>query len=136
MLHCVRTLKQYFHESARAIASSQIAYYNRNFIVSLNLLCNIIVLDIQFIQPPVNLFKVTFNESSSSVQLTCSLNIDIPSSVTVIWFFNNFIITLPHEVITAGNTTILLIENPQPSDAGDYTSVFIGLNVQGIFVLG
>ena len=66
----------------------------------------------------------------------CSLNIDIPSSVTVRWFFNNFIITLPHEVITAGNTTILLIENPQPSDAGDYTCVFIGLNVQGIFVLG
>ena len=96
---------------------------------------SIIFLDIQIIQPPVDLFTVSFNESSSSVQLTCSLNIDIPSSVTVTWFLNN-IFTPPHEVITAGNTTTLLIENPQPSDANDYTCLFMGLDLQRVIVLG
>ena len=93
-------------------------------------------IDVQIIQPPVNLFKVTFNEPSSSVQLMCSLNIDIPSSVTVRWFLDNVNIFTPHEVITAGNTTTLLIENPQLSDAGDYQCLFMGLNVQRIIVLG
>ena len=105
--------------------------YNNNF----KYLLSIIFLDIQFIQPPVDIFNVTFNELSSSVQLMCSLNIDIPSSVTVRWFLNN-IITPPHEVITAGNTTTLLIENPQLSDAGDYTCVFTELNKQRVIVLG
>ena len=65
----------------------------------------------------------------------CSLNIDIPSSVTVRWILNN-IITPPHEVITAGSTTTLLIENPQSSDAGDYQCLFMGLNVDRVIVLG
>ena len=105
------------------------------FSISLNLLCNIIFLDIQIIQPPVNLFIVTFNESSSSVQLICSLNIDIPSSVTIRWFLDN-IIAPPHEVITTGNTTTLLIENPQLLDAGHYTCVFMELDMQRVIVLG
>ena len=140
MLHCtlIKTL-----ELVKVSYSSQIANYNRNlktacciiFSVSLNLLCNIIFLDIQIIQPPVDLFIVTFNESSNSVQLTCSLNIDILSSVTVRWFLNS-LFTPPHEAITTDNTTTLLIENPQPSDAGDYTCFFMGLNVQRIIVLG
>ena len=92
-------------------------------------------IDLQFIQPPVDLFTVTFNESSTSVQLTCSLNINIPSSVTVRWFLNN-IITPPHEVITTGSTTTLLIENPQPSDVGDYQCSFIGLSMARVIVLG
>ena len=56
----------------------------------------------------------------------CSLNIDIPSSVTVIWTYNNnlAITTPPNGVITAGNTTTLVIGNPQPSDAGVYQCVF------------
>ena len=92
-------------------------------------------IDLWFIQPPVDIFTVTFNESSTSVQLTCSLNIDIPSSVTVMWFLNN-IVTPPHEVTTAGSTTTLLIENPQPSDVGDYQCSFIGLNMARVIVLG
>ena len=52
----------------------------------------------------------------------CSLNINIPSNVTVIWTYNNNLAmtTPPNEVITAGNTTTLVIGNPQPSDAGTY----------------
>ena len=113
----------------------------RNYVYifsEVNLICNIIVLDLQFIQPLINLFKVTFNESSSSVKLTCSLNINIPSSVTVRWFLDSsdFMITPPNEVIQSGNTVILLIVNPRPSDAGDYECSFMGLNVQRIIVLG
>ena len=80
----------------------------------------------QIIQPPVNYHTVTFDESTNSVQLMCSLNIDIPSSVTVTWLLSNnhAMTTPPNGVITAGNTTTLTIENPQPSAAGDYQCVF------------
>ena len=56
----------------------------------------------------------------------CSLNIDIPSSVTVIWLHNGSIAmtTSTNEISTVGNTTTLTIENPQPSDAGVYQCVF------------
>ena len=115
-------------------------FRNTISLILINLLCAIIFLDVQFIQPPINLFKVTFNESSSSVQLTCSLNVNIPSSVTVTWFLNTlpFLIT-PNKVIQSGNTTTLLIENPQPSDAGVYECSFMGLNdvlLRRVIVLG
>ena len=66
---------------------------------------------------------VTFTNSSSSVQLMCSLNVTIPSSMTVTWSHNGTI-TPPNEVSTAGSTTTLVIRNPQPSDAGVYQCVF------------
>ena len=71
---------------------------------------------------------ITFSKSTDSVQLMCSLNIDIPSSMTVIWTHNGNLVmtTPPNEVSTAahGNTTILVIRNPQSSDAGVYQCVF------------
>ena len=87
----------------------------------------------RIIQPPVNFINVTFNELTSSVQLTCSLNIDIPSSVTVTWLFRGvaIIIEPPLEVITVDNSTSLVIHNPQPSDhVGDYQCLFNGLDLQ------
>ena len=56
----------------------------------------------------------------------CSLNIDIPSSVTVIWLHSDNIVmtTFPNEITQIGNTTTLVIENPQPSDTGVYQCVF------------
>ena len=56
----------------------------------------------------------------------CSLNIDIPSSVTIIWLHNGSIVmtTPPNQVSTTGNTTKLVIGNLQPSDAGAYQCVF------------
>ena len=61
----------------------------------------------------------------SSVQLMCSLNVTIPSSTTVTWSHNGTdIMTPPNEVVTAGNTTTLVIKNPQSSDAGVYQCVF------------
>ena len=98
----------------------------------------ILVIVPQIIQPPEDFHTVTFDESTSSVQLMCSLNITIPSSVTVIWTYNSniFLITSPNEVITTDNTATLLIVNPQPSDAGDYECTFSGLNLRRIISLG
>ena len=68
----------------------------------------------------------------------CTLNIDIPSSVTVIWTHNaNLAMTTPpNGVIIAGNTTTLVIGNPQPSDAGIYQCVFNELGLQRFINLG
>ena len=98
----------------------------------------ILVIVPQIVQPPEDFHIVTFDESSTSVQLMCSLNVTIPSSVTVIWSYNNgpFIVTPPNEVIQTGNTATLLIVNPQPSDAGDYQCTFSGLNLQRFISLG
>ena len=79
------------------------------------------------IYPPTDSQVIIYSNSMSSVQLMCSLNITIPSSVTVIWLHNGTIImTPPNEVLTAGNTTMLVVRNPQPSDAGVYQCVFNG----------
>ena len=42
----------------------------------------------KIIQPPADFHMVTFNELTSSVRLMCSLNIAIPSSVTIVWTHN------------------------------------------------
>ena len=75
---------------------------------------------------PADAHTIAINESTSPIQLMCSLNIDIPSSVTVIWSHNgsDVVTKPPNRIITAGNTTTLLIANPQPSDAGVYRCVF------------
>ena len=69
---------------------------------------------------------ITFDESTSLVQLMCSLNINISSDVMATWLHNGSVaMTTPRsEVITAGNTTTLIIRNLQPSDAGVYQCVF------------
>ena len=83
-----------------------------------------LLIDLEIIQPRVE--TKTFDESASSVQLMCTLNTDIPPNVTVVWTHNNILAmtTPPNEVITAGNTTILIIGNPQPSDDGLYRCSF------------
>ena len=95
--------------------------------------------DPQIIHPPVD-HNVTFYESTSSVQLMCSLNVDIPSSIMVIWTRNDISVstTPPNEVTETGNTATLLIGNPKPSDAGDYlcSFTFNGLLLQRIIHLG
>ena len=62
--------------------------------------------------------------TATMVTLTCSLNVAIPSTVVVTWLHNTNLITDLSQITTTGSTTTLLIENPQPSDAGDYQCVF------------
>ena len=81
-----------------------------------------IFLVVEIVQPPP-VHTVTFNKSTSCVQLVCSLNINISSNVMVTWLHNGIFVH-PYEVITIGNTTTLVIRNPQLSDAGDYQCVF------------
>ena len=98
-----------------------------------------VILVPQIVFPPEDFHSVTFTNFTSSVQLMCSLNVIIPPSVTVTWSYNNnplLTIEPPNEVITAGNTTTLVIGDPQPSDAGRYDCVFSRLNLQRIISLG
>ena len=79
---------------------------------------------VQIVQPSWRSHIVTFDESTSCVQLMCSLNINISSSVTVRWLHKSRAAP-PSDVTQSGNTTTLLIRNPQPSDDGDdYQCVF------------
>ena len=89
-----------------------------------NVLHLYLIIDPQIIQPSDNSHTVTFGESSSSVQLMCSLNVIIPSNVTVIWTHNNNLRPPYSSVTQTGNNTTLLIENPRPSDAGVYCCTF------------
>ena len=89
----------------------------------------------QIVQPPVDFYTVTFDESTDSVQLMCSLNISIPSSVTVIWTYNN-IRVITNGVSTAGNTTTLVIGNTEQSNAGVYGCTFSELMLRRLITLG
>jgi len=95
-----------------------------------------LIIDPQIIQPLDNSHTVTFDESSSSVQLMCSLDVTIPSSVKVLWTHNGNPPSLSSRVMQTGNTATLLIENPQPIDAGQYSCTFGGLNLQRRINLG
>ena len=66
---------------------------------------------------------VPFNATMAN--LTCSLNVTIPSSVTVIWIHNIDHPVPDSELTQTGNTTTLLIEKLQQSDAGVYQCSFI-----------
>jgi len=58
--------------------------------------------------------------------VTCSLNVNISSNVTVTWLHNGspVSITSPNSATQTGNTATLLIGNFQSSDAGVYQCVF------------
>ena len=62
--------------------------------------------------------------TATMATLTCSLNIIIPSTVIVTWSHNANFITDRSQITQTGNTTTLLIEDLQPSDAGDYECIF------------
>ena len=75
-------------------------------------------------QPSTNDYVQIVSPTATMVTLTCSLNITIPFTVIVIWANNINFITDSSQITTAGNTTTLLIQNLQPSDAGDYECIF------------
>ena len=75
----------------------------------------------------MDFYTITFDESTSLVQLMCSLNINISSNLTVTWLHNGSVAMTPprnDEVMQTGSTATLIIRNLQPSDAGVYQCVF------------
>ena len=113
----------------QSLSDILIYVYAKMFSLWLYVTLSFLAIGLEVIQPPIDFYNITFDELTDAVQLMCSLNIDIPSSVTVVWIYNS-IMQLPNELVsTAGNTTTLVIRNPQPSDAGEYTCVFREMNI-------
>ena len=79
---------------------------------------------VDIVQPSMDNYTLTFDESTSSVQLMCSLNINISSNMIVTWLHNNSMTIPRNHVTTTGNTTALLISDLRPSNAGVYQCVF------------
>ena len=77
-----------------------------------------------FTQPSTDNDVQIVSPTATMTSITCSLNITIPSTVTVTWSHNANLITDLSQITTAGSTTTLQIENLQPSDAGVYDCVF------------
>ena len=72
-------------------------------------------------QPPTDNDVQIVSPTATMATLTCSLNVTIPSTVTVTWLHNgSAVMTIP----TNSVTTALLVQNLQPSDAGVYQCVF------------
>ena len=61
--------------------------------------------------------------NATMASVTCSLNITIASTMIVTWSHNNTNIEAS-QITQTGNTTTLLIRNPQSSHAGVYQCVF------------
>ena len=74
-------------------------------------------------QPSIDNDVQIVSPTATMATLTCSLNVTIPSSMIVIWTHNGILIRFD-QISTAGSTTTLTIENPQPSDDGVYQCTF------------
>ena len=78
-------------------------------------------------QPSVNNYEQIIPPTATMANITCALNISIPSTIIVFWTHNgNTFITpkSPNEVIKEGSTVTLLLRNLQPSDLGAYKCEF------------
>ena len=75
-------------------------------------------------QPSTDIDVQIVSPTATMATLICSLNITIPSTVIIFWIHNASLITDRSQITKTGNTTTLLIENLQPSDAGVYQCGF------------
>ena len=75
-------------------------------------------------RPSTNNDVQIVSPTATMATLICSLNITIPLSTMIVFWAHNTIFIGSSQITTAGNTTTLLMQNLQPSDAGDYECVF------------
>ena len=73
-------------------------------------------------QPPTDNYVQMVSSTATMIKLMCSLNINIPDSMHIGWRYNKDSRKLDSR--ETGNTTTLVIENPQPSDSGVYQCAF------------
>lgn len=77
-----------------------------------------------------------------TANVTFSLNVTISGNIIITWLYNgsDIVETPRYSVIEAGNTTTLLITEPQPSDAGVYQCVandtVNGWTLRRVIILG
>ena len=80
---------------------------------------------------------ITFDASTDSVQLVCSLDPFIPSTTTISWFNggNSFVPSPPYRMLDTNDTsTVIKITDPQSSDDGSvYVCHFINSSNDGSF---
>ena len=79
-------------------------------------------------KPPFDNYEHVITPTTTMANLTCALNITVPSQILVYWRHNSNVFLGGNEVITAGNTVTLLLKNLQPSDLGDYECTFSNIN--------
>ena len=75
-------------------------------------------------QPSTDYDVQIVSSIATMANLTCSLNVTIPSSVTVSWIHNIDNPIPASETIQTGHSTTLIIKNLQQSDAGIYQCIF------------
>ena len=75
-------------------------------------------------QPPTDNYEHVISTTATMANITCALNITLPSSITVYWTHNGNIFLQGNDVIIIGNAVRLLLKHLQPSDIGDYECVF------------
>ena len=75
-------------------------------------------------QPSTDNYMQTVSSTEELLTLTCLLNINIPSTVTVTWLHNDSTLSGPTGVNRTTNNATLNIGSFEPSDAGVYQCVF------------
>ena len=62
--------------------------------------------------------------NATMATLTCSLNVTIPSSMIITWDHNGSAVATIANGVFTGKSTTLVVENLEPSNAGDYECAF------------
>ena len=76
-------------------------------------------------QPSTSDYVQIVSPDATQLTLMCSLNITIPSGMTITWLHNDSIVTTTMNQVDQNSNTVFLINGKLiPSDAGVYQCVF------------